>query len=144
MRSEFETVEADTGNPVAHKACVLPRGEAVIVWSSSGKQKLARLPPALAQIVIDGLTGLLSQFEANRPPCLLLPDSSPVHCVAVWGDIIHSDGHDIASSQLAADREIEQREVAVPSRDLELRPDRPDMARAEGWLGADQLSLVPR
>jgi len=59
-------------------------------------------------------------------------------------DIFDPEAHDVATTQLAVDSQVEHREVARPALDLELGPDRPHVLRAERRLRSDQLPLVPR
>jgi len=52
--------------------------------------------------------------------------------------------HKIATSQLAIDREVEQRKVAYPVLVSELGADSPDIFRLQRRFGADHESRVPR
>jgi hypothetical protein len=81
-----------------------------------------------AQVIIEGLARLLGQFEPDWSAGFLLPDGRAVEGVPVWGDVIDSYGHDVTAAKLAVDREIEQGEIARSPFELQLRPNRPDMA----------------
>src|SRR5262245_38160746 len=54
-----------------------------------------------------------------------------------WRNVIDADSDQIATAQLAVDRQVEQREVPLPTLDLQLGPDRPDVAWSQRWFGAD-------
>ena len=82
------------------------------------------------QVVIDGLAGLLGQFEPDRTAGLFLTYCGADECVAVWSDILDLEGDDITASQLAVDRQVEHRQIAAAALDLKLGADRPEMP----WL----------
>jgi uncharacterized protein YbjT (DUF2867 family) len=63
--------------------------------------------------------------------------------LAAGRNIIDADGDQIATAQLAVDRQVEQRQVALPVLDLQLGPDRPNVARSQRRFGADYLAFVP-
>src|SRR5215216_1954630 len=77
------------------------------------------------------------------PPSFLLSNRCAIRRVAAGGDILDPDCDDVAAAKLAVDRQIEHREVANSTFDLELRPDRPDMFRSQRRLGSCQLAFVP-
>ena len=83
--------------------------------------------------VISNLTG--------RP--VVLPNGRSVDGVAVWCDVVDPEAYYIAATQLAIDREIEERQIPRATRKLQPRPDRPDVLRLERWFRSDQLALVP-
>jgi hypothetical protein len=73
-----------------------------------------------------------------------LPDGCSIRRVAAGGDILDSDGNDVAAAKLAVDCQIEHCEVASAALDLELCPDGPDVFRPQWRLCSRQLSFVPR
>ncbi len=64
-----------------------------------------------AEIRVDRLPGLFGNLEANRPASLVLPNRCPRSGIAMRGNIIDSEGNEIAAPQFAVDGEIEQREI---------------------------------
>ena len=120
VRSELEGIEPDAGNPLTDQAGVLPGGQAAINSAPAGKQELAVAPACNPKMLVDCLPCLLGQFEPHGPSGLLLPNRGPVQGVAVGGDIVDADGHDIATTQLAVNCEIEQSQVAGAA--LQLQP----------------------
>lgn len=93
------------------------------VWAivTTGEEQLIGLPSCQAQVLVDGRPGLVREFEPCRPARLALPDGCPIHGIPTRRHVIHAKGYDIASAQLAVDSEIEQREIALASRHLQLR-----------------------
>ena len=61
-----------------------------------------------------------------------------------WHLIGHLQTNKVAAPKLAVDGQIEQREVAKTSGNLQARSDRPDLPRMKGAFLADETSLVPR
>jgi len=92
-------------------------------------------------MVVDRLPGLLGDFEFDRPACLLLADCRPVHGVAVRGDILDLQAHNVAAAELAVDRDIEERQIPSAAGDLKARPDRPDVLGLEWGLAPVNFPL---
>jgi hypothetical protein len=90
------------------------------------------------------LAGLLCQLEPDGLTGLFLSDRGPINCVSTRRNILDFEGDDIAATQLAIDGQIEHRQVACPSLDLQLGPDRPYVFWPERRLCPNQLALVPR
>jgi len=80
-----------------------------------------------AKIAVDGLAGLLGDFEANRAPGFLVPDGGALDGVTVGRDVLDFEAHHIAAAQLAVDGEIEQGKVAHLALHLQSRADGPDV-----------------
>jgi hypothetical protein len=55
---------------------------------------------------------LLGQLEANRSTRLLLTDAGSVKRVTIGRDITDAQRNEIAASQLAVDREVEECQIA--------------------------------
>jgi hypothetical protein len=144
VRSELVRVPRYTGEPARQQPRVLPRGQATVRRPSAGEQTVARFLTGRPQIIIQGLPGRLSEFEFHRPSSLLLADARSIGRVAARRDVIYFQGDDVATTKFAIDSDVEQRQIANPTLDLELRPDGPDMLRAEWRLRANDLSLIPR
>jgi hypothetical protein len=58
-------------------------------------------------------------------------------------DIADAQRDQVAATQLAVDREVEEREVTEPLRQLQANPDRPDLADLQRRLRAGQFAPVP-
>src|SRR4029077_13348269 len=83
-------------------------------------------------------------LEPYRSAGLLLADRRTLNGVSGWGNVLDFESDDIATTQLAIDGEIEQRQVALAVCHLKLSADRPDVLRPQRRLGSGQLALVPR
>jgi hypothetical protein len=59
------------------------------------------------------------------------------------GDVAHAKRDQIASSQFAVDRQVEQREVADVAGELNTNVNGPDVAESERCLLSDELAFVP-
>ena len=107
MRAEEPRIESDArdpfGRPGVHTGVSSCTGHSATAVNRNSPGFL----PRGSQVVIDGLTGLVRQLELDRPSCLPLPDRCAVDRVTVGCDVIDLEGHDIAATQLAVDREIE-------------------------------------
>jgi hypothetical protein len=82
--------------------------------------------------------------NSNRTDLPALPDRSAVHRITTRRRIVDANGDNATAAQFAVDRQVEQGEVPLMPLDLQLRPDRPDMAGPQRRLGTDKLALVPR
>src|SRR5262249_17076476 len=96
------------------KSRILARPQAPADQATAREQKVARRFACVSQVVIDGLTGLVRQLELDRPSCLPLPDRCAVDRVTVGCNVLDLEGHDIAATKLAIDRQIEHGQVACP------------------------------
>jgi hypothetical protein len=96
-----------------------------------------------SQVVVNGLPGLLGDFEPDRNARLFLPDGGAIDGVSMGRDVVDLESYDITPAQLAVDGEIEHRQVSGASLDLQLGPDRPNMLWSQRGLCPDQLAFVP-
>jgi hypothetical protein len=62
----------------------------------------------------------------------------------IRANVIHLQTHEIASSQLAVDSEIEHCEIALAAFELQTDPNGPDVLWSLRALLAEQASFVPR
>jgi hypothetical protein len=87
---------------------------------------------------------LFGDLKPYRPAGLRLADRRAINGVSVRGNVLDFESDDIATTQLAVDGEIEQRQVALAVSHLKLGADRPDVFWPQRRLGSGQLALVPR
>src|SRR3954470_13711467 len=100
----------------------------------TGEQELAGTFAGDFQVVIDRLTGLLGHFESDRSPGLPLPDRCAICRISACSHILDAQGYDITATKLAVDCQIEHRQIASATFDLQFRPDRPDVLGAQRWF----------
>jgi hypothetical protein len=82
-------------------------------------------------------------FELDWAPCLLLEHERTRRHDLAMADIANSQLHQITSSQLAVDRQIEQSKISAPSGDLQTYADCPNLFELEWCLLAHKLAFVP-
>src|SRR3984893_3636242 len=87
--------------------------------------------------------GLLHDFELDWSPCLFLNHGATVPHPAAGAYVVDLQADDIAASQLAVDRKVEQGEISFPALQLKPNPKGPDIFRLERALLADQAAPVP-
>jgi len=119
----LERVQADPADPLGDKASVLACRQMVFGLPATWEQALANLPAAHPEMVIHRLPRHFGQLKPNRPTGLALPDVGAVNRVAVGCHVIHEKSDEIAAAQLAVDGEIEERQVAHASLQLQPRTD---------------------
>src|SRR6266851_1540646 len=113
------------------------------------------LPPRPAKR--NSLAFFPAALRSRRPPLGFAPSSRSGQACRSSSDvlshgaatplrrnILDHEADDIATSELAVDREIEHGKVALSSLGVQFGADRPDVLRAERRLRTDQLALVPR
>lgn len=76
---------------------------------ATGKQELAFGEVATGYPCTDCGSGLLCDLELHRSPGLPLNNHRPIADAAGKGYVSDSDGHQLATSKLAVDGEIEER-----------------------------------
>src|SRR6185312_7305661 len=80
--------------------------------SAAREQELAWLLARRSQVIFDRLPRLLGQLELDRPPCIPLSHRRALGRAAVRRNILDPEGHHVAATQLAVDRQVEHGEVA--------------------------------
>jgi hypothetical protein len=62
-------------------------------------------------VLVDRLACLLGDLKPDRPTRLVLPNGRAVDGIAMWCDVLDLEADYVAATQLAVDREIEERQV---------------------------------
>src|SRR5690606_13177208 len=87
---------------------------------------------------------LFSDFELNWRAGLALADhSARAHLIALH-HVLDAQVHEVASTKLAVDRQIEERQIADPMRYLQSHADRPNFTRLQRRLLARHPPFIPR
>src|SRR6516165_6641175 len=136
-------VEPDAGDPLADQPSVLPCRNSSFAAATAGKEVLTRLLVGGSDVVVDCLTGLLGHLEPDRLASLLLAHRCAIDGMSVRRHIFHLEADNVAASQLAIDGQIEHREVARSSFDLQLAPNRPNVFGSKWRLRPCQFALIP-
>jgi hypothetical protein len=124
-------------------ASVLP-GREVRSGSETAREQVALVPEFdFRQPITDRGPGLLHDFELDRSPCLFLDHGATVSHPAAGAYVVDLQADEIATSELAVDREVEQGKISFPAPQLKPNPNGPDIFRLERALLADQAALVP-
>ena len=127
MRTKRTGIESNATDPIGHQTRILTRRHALSRPPLSAEEEFAWFLAGGSQVVVNGLPGLLGDFEPDRNASLFLPDGGAIDGVSMGRDVVDLERDDITASQLAVDGEIEHRQVSSTSFDLEFGPDRPDM-----------------
>ena len=72
-----------------------------------------------------------------------IADHRPITNATRKRNVSYRDGDKVATSQLAVDGEIKQRQIAFRTRHLQSRPDAPDLSRLKRRLLANNVAPVP-
>jgi hypothetical protein len=137
------TVEPRTLDPGMDDASVLP-GREVRLGSETAREQVAPIPEFdLRQPVMDRGPSLLRDFELDWSPCLFLNHSATVPHPAAGAYVVDLQADEIAASELAVDRKVEQGEISFLALQLKPNPNCPDIFRLERALLPDQAALVP-
>ena len=76
--------------------------------SETAREQIAPIPELnLRQPVMDRGPGLLHDFELDRSPCLFLDHGATVSHPAAGAYVVDLQADEIATSELAVDREVE-------------------------------------
>jgi hypothetical protein len=135
--------QAHADNPPSEQTRVLPGRKTAVRSAPAGEQIVARLLAGSLQIVVDGLSRCLRQLKLDRPAGLLLPNTRAIGCIIARRDVIDLERHDIATTELTVDSEIEQSKVPNPTFDLKLDPDRPDVLGARPSISVEKILARP-
>lgn len=80
-------------------------------------------------MLLDCLARLLSDLGPDPPTRLALPNGRAIDGIAMWRDALDLEVDQVAATRLAIDREIEERQVPRPPRELQPGLNRPDLLR---------------
>src|SRR5215469_16003833 len=127
MSAEQAWVEPDAGDPFADQPSILPCRNSSVAAATAGKEVLTWLLVGGPDVVVDCLTGLLGHLEPDRLAGLLPAHRGAIDGMSVRRNIFHLQADDVAASQLAIDGQIEHREIACSSLDLQFAPNRPNV-----------------
>lgn len=86
----------------------------------------------------------LSNFEMTKKEYARRARPSRVGSTTACNQIVDTDLHEVAATQFAVDRQVEQRPVFKPFFPIKHEPDRPDLLRLKRPLGAKLASRIPR
>ena len=107
MCAVSRTVEPRILDPGMDDASVLPRRE-MRLGSETAREQVATVPEVdLRQPIMDRGSGLLHDFELDRSPCLFLDHGATVSHPAAGAYVVDLQADEIATSELAVDREVE-------------------------------------
>ena len=106
MRAIEARIETDHGQPLSQKSCVLPRGQMACHTTSREKVWSGSLV-TFGKIVVNRLTRLLRNLEANWSSGLALTNGCPIDRVAVGGHVRDLQCYDIAATKLAVYGQVE-------------------------------------
>ena len=131
------TVEPRTLDPGMDDASVLP-GREVQLSSEPAREQIMPIPEFdLQQPITDRGPSLLCDFELDWSPCLFLNHSAAVTHPAAGANVVDLQADEIAASELAVDRKIEQGEISFPALQLKPNPNGPDIFRLQWTPLAD-------
>jgi hypothetical protein len=102
-------------------ASVLSRRDVRLVMKAAREQVLLGPKLGTGYPVADRRPGLLGDLELDRPARFLLDYGSTVPYLSPDTYVLHPEPHEVATAQLAVDREVEQ--CQVPARVFKLEPD---------------------
>jgi hypothetical protein len=80
---------------------------------------------------MDRSPGLLRDLELDRSPSLFLNHGATIPHPAAGAYVVHLQADEIAASELAVDRKVEQGEISLPTLQLKPNPNGPDIFRLE-------------
>lgn len=83
------------------------------------KQEAAGLHTGRHQVLIEGLAGLVGQFEPDGTSGFPLPDAGASDRSAMRSDVLDLDTDYVTAAEFAVDREVEHGEVSTPAIGLE-------------------------
>ena len=144
MRAKEARVQPYAGDPLADQPRILSRRYRTVSTAAAAEEELAQLLISRCYVTVNCLTGLLRHLEPDGLAGLFLAYGRTIDSVTMRSNVLHPQADDVASSKLAIDGEIKQRQVACSPRDLQLGADRLDVLRPEKRFCANQFALVPR
>jgi hypothetical protein len=136
-------VQTDGGHPFIDEASVLPGAHMVRMVDATGKRVVGNSPSSTFKPHQEASAYIGGQFELNRSAGLLLHYYGSCPYIRSCNDIADLDLDQIATAQLAVDRQIEKCTISQASFAIEEETDCPDLLLRKRSLCANGLASVP-
>lgn len=143
VRTVFTSDQTDPCHPFIDKPGVLASAEMPITIDPTGEDVVVhRAAPPLQPSQQAGAS-VWKQLELNRSACFLLHDNRSRSDLPTADKVADPHLHQVAASEFAVDRQIEQRPISQASTLIEIEPNFPNLLRFEGTLCTDGSSGIP-
>src|ERR1700724_747566 len=137
-------VQSNRTNPGPDDPRILPGRKMRRLCNAARKEKLLWLQMGHCDPGGNRVPRLLGDLKLHRPLRLLLHDNRAGGNMAALDYVVDAKPHQIAPTQLAVDRKVEQREFPGSMIQLQSNPDGPDLLQLQWGFLAEQLAFVPR
>lgn len=139
----FPLVEANHRHPFVDEARILPGAQVTEIIDPAREDEVTYCPATPIKTYFQTLAA--SDIISNRTerPVFLLDDRRPIAKCPCAHQVAYSHLDQIAATQLAAAGEIEQCAIAQTFVIVEIKTDRPDIARLEWTLGPNVDACIP-
>ena len=112
--------------------------------NAAGKDILVKSATSPLKPLKQACASGLQEFELHWPTSLLLDDDRSLTDASSTYDLINLDLHEVATSKLAVDRQVEERAIAEAMLLLQEEPHRPHLLWQEWSLSAKLTANIPR
>src|SRR5262250_64668 len=143
MRAIGRAIKPSARDPRMDDPGILPGRQVRLGSDPTGKEVPGAPASNVGKPRLDRGSGLLGDLELHRPARLLLNDGRAVTDPTADADIVDLQPHEIAASEFAVDREVEQGEVTGSALYLEPNPDRPHVLGFQRALLPNEAPFVP-
>jgi hypothetical protein len=144
VRAVVGAAKSDSLDPLIDKPGILPRAEMAGMIDAARKDIIGGCATATLKPRNEACSHISGQFELDRSPGLLLDDNRPGPHIGSCQKIADLDLHEVAASQLAVDRQVEQRPVSEARFPIQEKADSPNLFLRQWSFGADRLARIPR
>src|SRR6202795_5414315 len=99
MRTKRTGIESNATDPIGHQTRILTRRHALSRPPLPAEEEFAWFLAGGSQVIVNGLPGLLGDFEPDRNAGLFLPDGGAIDGVSMGRDVVgpvrgdHTDSH---------------------------------------------------
>lgn len=140
MRAVVLRAQADGNDPFIDQPCILPSTEMHGWIAATGKNEIVKRPNASFEPGEKARARGLHDLKLNGFAGLLLNDDRARLDRAAADDITDLQFHQVATTQLAVDGEVEQCAIPEPLFVIKVKSDRPDLRHLEGAFGAHKTT----
>lgn len=135
--------QSDRGDPFIDEPGILPRAHRMAGTDTAWKHEIIDGATPPQQPCCEARAGVRGNFKLHRSPGLPLNDHRAVADFSSGHEIADLQLNQIAASQLAIDRQVEQGAVSEPLLAIKEESDRPDLLLGKRPLGADGSASIP-
>jgi len=143
VRPVFGAAKSDRVDPLIHQTSILPRAKVPRVVDAARKCLVLDATTSAFEPREKACSDIGRKLELDRASGLLLCNDRAGSNISPGDEVADLDFYEITASQLAVDRQVEERPVAETALPIQEEANGPDLLLRQRSLRADCLARIP-